>query len=305
MSNPYDDTTCKIQLYKTLTKLVTNHHWNMSPPLEYSILLLSNGQTSNDPRISSICSTALSNLNSFIHPAFATLQFPLDIEGLKNEFNIDSNKNSHKSPTPNVEETTDCEMEVTESEIPSYAIESVKENTEKSDKEKDKQIESSPQEEKKDASKDKISSESVSEKEKMDIDTNRDKTEEQTKEKEQNSNKTNTDDIIEIPEPKETQRKDEPKETQRNEKKNDKVTSTENENSSRTSYSVHIEILSDDEIMEQLTIEDEPENLDNSLEKENAVSSSSQENTEKNNTENVIDLVEEDMCSAFVDIVNE
>lgn len=295
MSNPYDDTTCKIQLYKTLIKLVTNHHWNMSPPLEYSILLLSNGQTSNDPRISSISSTALSNLNSFIHPTFATLQFPLDMEGLKNEFNID--KNSRKSPTPNHEASTECEMEVID--FPSNAIESVKENTENSDKENEKQIESSsPQEEKKDTSKEKITNETVAEKETMDIDTNTDQTDEneQTKEKEQNSNKTSTDDIIEIPEP---------KETQRNEKKNEKVTSTENENSSRTSYSVHIEILSDDEIMEQLTIEDEPENLDNSVEKENAVSSSNQGNIEKNNTENVIDLVEEDMCSAFVDIVNE
>ncbi|GLV32217.1 hypothetical protein CBL_11826 [Carabus blaptoides fortunei] len=181
--------------------------------------------------------------------------------------------------------------DTTYSEVPSNPMESEVENTEK-DKGKENQIESTPQEEKNDTSNEKLTNESVPQKEIMEIDTNTDKTEEK------DSNKINADEIIEIPEL---------NDTQANEKRSEKVSSTEHENSSKTSYSVHIEILSDDEVMERLTIDDEPENLNNLPEKQNAVSSTQETHVakKKDNTENVIDLVEEDMCSAFVDIVNE
>lgn len=91
---PYNNVKCQIELYKTLVCLTTNHHFKLPPPLNYTILLLTNGQSNKNQLISQICSIELSKLNAYIHPYSATLQIPVDLDDLKiqlDEKNNDKN----------------------------------------------------------------------------------------------------------------------------------------------------------------------------------------------------------------------
>lgn len=112
-TTPYDEYPCKISLYKTLTTLVTNHHWNFSPPIEYAISLLSKGQFDENPEVSFYCSTAIANLNSFIHPSCSTLQFPINIEDLKKDLNAESSQvEANQNGEEIDEEVMDVDIEI-------------------------------------------------------------------------------------------------------------------------------------------------------------------------------------------------
>lgn len=105
---PYGNDKCQIELYKTLIRLTTNHHFKLPPPLNYTILLLTKGGNSKIQEISQICSAGISDLNSFIHPYSATLQLPLDLEDLKIELK-DNNVNKNKIEMLDDEESISSE----------------------------------------------------------------------------------------------------------------------------------------------------------------------------------------------------
>lgn len=109
-TTPYDESACKISLYKTLTTFVTNHHWNFSPPIEYTIFLLSKGQFDENPEVSFYCSSAIANLNNFIHPSCGTLQFPVNVDDLKRDLNAESSQQGGEKANEEVMDIDECEL---------------------------------------------------------------------------------------------------------------------------------------------------------------------------------------------------
>lgn len=106
---PYKNEKCQIELYNTLIKLITNHHFDSPPPIHYAINLLSKGQSNSNMKISQICSNGLSYLNSFVHPSCSSLSFPIEME--ENKINSKGNSSNEVEIILNSNDENSNELE--------------------------------------------------------------------------------------------------------------------------------------------------------------------------------------------------